>query len=156
MDSRATEIFMHPRFVKMHQIRIQKTPALIPINMVQNTKFKGGPITRFVELKLQVLGKGEEIHIESARFYIVEIGKEDVILETNWLLEHNPEVNWHAYRLHFMWCPPSCQIKEGPVKAKRATRKSGHPNTNIWHMVTVSQKSNYSILMQKPGKALPG
>ena len=93
VDSRATGIFMHPHFIEMHQIRTQKTLAPIPVNMVQNTKFKGGPITRFVELKLQVLGKGEGMHTESARFYIAEIGKKNVILETNWLLEHNPEVN---------------------------------------------------------------
>ena len=51
--------------------------------MVQNTEFKGGPITRFTELKLQVLGEGGGMHTKSARFYIAEIRKEDVILGTN-------------------------------------------------------------------------
>ena len=92
---------MHPRFVKMHQIRTQKTLAPILVNTVQNTEFKGGPITRFAELKLQVLGKEGETHTKSARFYVAEIGKEDVILETDQLLEHNPEFNQHAYKLHF-------------------------------------------------------
>ena len=41
------------------------------------------------------------MHTELTRFYVAEIGKEDIILETKWLLEHNPEVDWHAYRLHF-------------------------------------------------------
>ena len=93
VDSGATGIFMHPCFVKMHQIRTQKTPAPIPVNTVQNIEFKGGPITKFAELKLQVLGEGGGTHTELARFYVAEIGKEDVILGTNWLLEHNPEVN---------------------------------------------------------------
>ena len=137
VDSGATGIFMHPCFVEMHQIRTQKTPAPIPVNMVQNTEFKGGPITRFAELKLQVLGKGRGTHTESARFYVAKIGKEDIILGTDWLLEHNLEVDWHTYGLHFTHCPPFCQIKGGPVKAKRATRKIGCPTTSIWHMVTV-------------------
>ena len=77
------------------------------------------------------------MHTKSARFYIAEIGKEDIILGTDWLLEHNPEVDWHAYRLHFTRCPPSCQIKGGPVKAKRAIKKTGYPTTSIQHMVTV-------------------
>ena len=140
----------------MHQIRTQKTPAPIPVNTVQNTEFKEGPITRFAELKLQVLGKEGGMHTESARFYVAEIGKEDIILGTNWLLEHNPEVNWHAYRLHFTRCPPSCQIKGEPVKAQRATRKSGHLNTEIQCMVTVPRKSDYSIPSQKLGKAQLG
>ena len=75
--------------------------------------------------------------MKSARFYVAKIGKENIILGTDWLLEHNLEVDWHAYGLHFTRCPPSCQIKEGLVKAQRATRKSGHPHTEIWHMVTV-------------------
>ena len=147
---------MHSHFVEIHQIRTQKTPTSIPVNTVQNTKFKGGPITKFAKLKLQVLDKGGGMHTESTRFYVAKIGKEDIILGTKQLLEHNLEVDWHAYRLHFTRCLPSCQIKERPVKAKRATRKSGCPNTSIWYMVTVLQKSKYSILMQKPGKALPG
>ena len=75
--------------------------------------------------------------MESARFYVAKIGKEDVILGTDWLLEHNSEVDWHAYGLHFTQCPPSCQIKGGLIKAKRATKKIGHPTTSIWRMVTV-------------------
>ena len=71
------------------------------------------------------------MYTESARFYVAEIGKEDIILGTNWLLEHNPEVNWHTYGLYFTQCPPSCQIKGGLIKAKRATKKTGHPTTSI-------------------------
>ena len=83
MDSGATGIFMHPYFVEMHQIRTQKTPAPIPVNVVQSTEFKGEPIIGFTELKLQVLGEGGGIHTKSARFYVAKIGKEDVILETD-------------------------------------------------------------------------
>ena len=90
VDSGAIGIFMHPHFVEMHRIRTQKTPSPILINMVQNTEFKGGPITKFTELKLQVLAEGGRTHTESAKFYIAKIGKEDVILGTDWLLEHNP------------------------------------------------------------------
>ena len=51
--------------------------------MVQNTKFKGGPITKFAELKLQVLDEGGGTHIKSARLYVVEIEKKDDILGTD-------------------------------------------------------------------------
>ena len=57
--------------------------------MVQNAEFKGGPITKFAKLKLQVLGEGGGTHTDSARSYVAKIGKEDIILGTNWLLEHN-------------------------------------------------------------------
>ncbi|ETW78670.1 hypothetical protein HETIRDRAFT_219397, partial [Heterobasidion irregulare TC 32-1] len=156
VDSGATGIFMHPRFVETHRIKTRKTPAPIPVNTVQNTEFKGGPITKFTELKLQVLGEQGGTHTESAKFYIAEIGKEDVILGTGWLLEHNPEVDWHAYGLHFTRCPPSCQIKGGPIKAKRATRKPGRQNPEIQRIETVPRKNDYSITLQKPGQAQPG
>ena len=83
VDSGATGIFMHPRFVEAHQIIMHKTPVPIPVSTVQNTQFKGGPITRFAKLQLQVLGKKGGLHTESARLYIAEIGKEDVILGTD-------------------------------------------------------------------------
>ena len=108
VDSEAIGIFIYSCFVKMYQIRTQKTPAPILVNVVQSTEFKGEPIIGFAELKLQVLGEGGGIHTKSARFYVAKIEKEDVILETDWLLEHNPEVNWHAYELHFTQCPPFC------------------------------------------------
>ena len=47
VDSGATEIFMYPHFVEMYQIRMQKTPVPIPVNIVQNTKLKGGSIIKF-------------------------------------------------------------------------------------------------------------
>ena len=68
----------------------------------------------------------------------------------------SPEVDWHAYRLHFTRCPPSCLIKGGSVKAQRAHKKPGHPTTEIRHIVTVPQEHDYSIPSQKPGKAQLG
>ncbi|ETW80302.1 hypothetical protein HETIRDRAFT_229282, partial [Heterobasidion irregulare TC 32-1] len=156
VDSGATGIFMHPNFVEKHGIRTSRTPHPIPVNTVQNTEFKGGPITRFAELKLRVLGEQGGAHIESARFYIAEIGKEDVILGTDWLLEHNPEVDWHAYGLHFTRCPPTCDIIGGPVKAKRAFRKPGRQEPGVRRMVTVPRERDYSIPLQKPEKGQLG
>ena len=45
-------------------------------------EFKGGPIIKFIELKLQFLGEQGETYTELAKFYIAKIGKEDVILGT--------------------------------------------------------------------------
>ena len=142
--------------METHQIKTQKTPTPIPVNTVQNTEFKGGPITKFAKLKLQVLGEEGGSHTESAKFYIAEIGKEDVILGTDWLLEHNPEVDWHAYGLHFTRCPPSCQIQGGLVKAKKATKKPGHTNPTVRRMTTMPPGNNYLIAAQKPGKGMTG
>ncbi|KDQ58052.1 hypothetical protein JAAARDRAFT_82576, partial [Jaapia argillacea MUCL 33604] len=36
-----------------------------------------------------------------------------IILGTDWLHEHNPEVEWQDYNLKFTHCPNTCQIK-GP------------------------------------------
>ena len=64
---------------------------------------------------------------EIAKIYVIDIGKEDIILGTDWLLEYNLKVDWHAYGLHLTQCPPSCYIKEGLVKAKRAFKKKSEP-----------------------------
>ncbi|ETW79926.1 hypothetical protein HETIRDRAFT_49390, partial [Heterobasidion irregulare TC 32-1] len=130
----------------------------ILVNTVQNTAFKGGPITRFAKLKLQVLDKKGGVHTRSAKFYIAEIRKEDVILGTNWLLEHNLEVDWHAYGLYFTRCLPSCNITGGLIKAKRAFRKPGCQEPEMRRMIhcTETSAANTPAHKVEPTKAAIG
>jgi hypothetical protein len=40
------------------------------------------------------------------------IGDHNIILGTDWLKAHNPEVNWTMSHLAFMQCPKTCTISE--------------------------------------------
>ena len=32
-----------------------------------------------------------------------------MILGYNWLLRHNPEINWTAWEITMTWCPDACK-----------------------------------------------
>ncbi|KDQ65194.1 hypothetical protein JAAARDRAFT_95269, partial [Jaapia argillacea MUCL 33604] len=42
-----------------------------------------------------------------------------IILGSDWLLEHNPEMDWQSYILEFTRCPESCKISEEGNDAHR-------------------------------------
>lgn len=43
------------------------------------------------------------------------IGTHDLILGTDWLKAHNPELNWTSSRIEFSHCPRSCILENPPV-----------------------------------------
>jgi hypothetical protein len=54
--------------------------------------------------------------------YIANIGQQDIILGTGWLIKHNPEINWETYNLSFTRCPATCEVE------RNFTIKSAHNN----------------------------
>jgi hypothetical protein len=50
-------------------------------------------------------------HQETISMYIVNIGQQDIILGTGWLIKHNPEINWETYNLSFTRGPATCEVE---------------------------------------------
>jgi hypothetical protein len=49
--------------------------------------------------------------------YAANIGHQDIISGTGWLIKHNPEIVWENYKLKFSRCPNTCKLEE-PIKLK--------------------------------------
>ena len=67
-----------------------------------------------------------------------------MFLEHNWLVKHNPEVNWKNRTIKFTRCPGSCKIKHQNIEFK--TRR-------IQAMETMTQ--NNEEIGKKPNKTNP-
>ena len=52
----------------------------------------GGQIMQSVTTQLTI--NAQPIHSEQVRFLITDLGHEDVILGTDWLWQHNPNIDW--------------------------------------------------------------
>jgi hypothetical protein len=77
-------------------------------------------------------------HQEKVYFYVANIGQ-DIILGTDWLTKHNPDVDWWTSTLHMTQCPPPCRTKlaikikakanpkSQPIQAKLAQVKTQPP-----------------------------
>ncbi|TFY65842.1 hypothetical protein EVG20_g5238 [Dentipellis fragilis] len=55
-------------------------------------------------------------HQEKVQFFVADIGDFDIILGTDWLEEHNSEIDWLARRVDMTRCLPSCKLYYPLVK----------------------------------------
>ena len=89
VDSGATDNFMHPNFAK--QMGLQPVALERPRKIwnADNTEHKEGIITHYLDLDVEAKG----IH-KDMRFYITNIGKEDIFLGYPWLAAYKPRFKW--------------------------------------------------------------
>jgi hypothetical protein len=66
--------------------------------------------------------RGKQIHSKTLGFYIGDIGTQDIILGTDWLIKHNPSINWSEYLLRMDQCPRQCKTE--PIMIIRSKHQS--------------------------------
>ena len=67
---------------------------------------KNGEVTRIVPLEIEINGYKEQL--EAA---ITDLDRIDMFLGHEWLVKHNPEVNWKNSIIRFTRCPENCTMK---------------------------------------------
>ena len=89
VDSRATDNFIHPNFVKRMGIGQRELDKPKNIYNIDNTTNKAGQITHYLNLAVTTRGTTREM-----RFLITDIGREDVLLGYPWLSTYEPRFSW--------------------------------------------------------------
>ena len=89
LDSGATENFITQEKVKELKLGFHRLQAPRRVYNVDGTENNRGRITEFCTLK--VLHNGQE---EEQRFFVTNLGKNDIILGYPWLKTFNPKINW--------------------------------------------------------------
>ena len=103
IDSGASSIFIHRRFIERHRVRTDKLVRPIPLVNADDSANKIGAITEQARLQLIMAEHEEDITAS-----VAEIGPYDLIIGVNWLRHHNPEIDWTAGRVEMLRCPPGC------------------------------------------------
>ena len=49
---------------------------------------------------------------------VTDLNGTDMFLGHDWLVKHNPEINWKNRTIKFMRCPESCKMKHQDIKFK--------------------------------------
>jgi len=57
-------------------------------------------------------------HKEQLETVVTDLNRMDMFLGHNWLVEHNPEVNWKNGTIKFMRCLGSCKMKHQDIEFK--------------------------------------
>ncbi|GLB45956.1 putative reverse transcriptase (RNA-dependent DNA polymerase) [Lyophyllum shimeji] len=98
LDSGASGLFLHIRFVREHSLTTRTLSRPILINNVDGTANAAGAITEVIDLVLR----------HDPWF--------------TWLKEHNPEIDWAAGTVSMSHCLSRCQTCREEVKVERKAR----------------------------------
>ena len=90
IDSGATGNLINTEFIKTHRITPKTLKSPLRVRMADDSE---GLITHYIDISLEIQDASSE-HREQIRLNVAEIGDHDIILRTDWLIEHNPEINW--------------------------------------------------------------
>ena len=67
---------------------------------------KNREVTKIVSLKIEI-----NEHKQQLEAVVMDLNGMDMFLGHDWLVKHNPEVNWKNRTIKFMRCPGSCKMK---------------------------------------------
>jgi len=98
VDSGATRVLINTRFAKNRGFMTTPLAHHIPVTNIDGTRNRTGDITATCQALLSITGK-EGYHLEPITFYLADLGQEDLILGTDWLQLHNPDVNWQTNQI---------------------------------------------------------
>ncbi|SJL13670.1 uncharacterized protein ARMOST_17118 [Armillaria ostoyae] len=99
LDSGCTGSSIHHDFVKKYGIPVQKTASPIPVYNADGSRNKAGEITMYAELRLKIGGHSEKIDLT-----VTNLGSKEIFLGHNWLIHHNPSINWATGSVTFTRC----------------------------------------------------
>jgi hypothetical protein len=105
VDSGATSNFINWRLVLRHKITTVPLPQPVIVRNVDNSENVLGKVTHKVFLAMNING-----HREVIRFFVTDLGKDDIILGHSWLRKHNPNIDWREAKLDFSRCSWFCQM----------------------------------------------
>ena len=82
-------------------------------------KTKNGEITKVVSLEIKI-----NRHKEILEVVVMDLDGTDMFLGHDWLVKHNPEVNWKNRTIKFTRCPESCTMKHEDIRFKTRRTKA--------------------------------
>ena len=124
LDSGATGNILNQDFVRRHRIQTQTLEYLLPLKTVDGSESK---VSTYTMLVVQIQDSGGNTHEENNKFYIANIGKQDIIIGTGWLIKHNPDIDWKTYQIRMIRCPSECKNNHPQLIHSRQPRN----NSNI-------------------------
>jgi len=103
VDSRCTYTRIDKQLVKNRRIQTKKINFSFEVFNADRTK--NGEVTKVVPLEVEING-----HKETLEAAVTDLDRMDMFLGHNWLVKHNPEVNWKNRTIKFTRCPGNCTM----------------------------------------------
>jgi gag-polyprotein putative aspartyl protease len=94
VDSGATENFIDYQTVVRLRLGSNQLATPRPVHNVDGTPNKSGEITHATDLYIRLRNKEQRV-----RFFVTNLGKDQMILGHPWLRTFNPQINWEKGKL---------------------------------------------------------
>jgi len=110
--------------------RIQTESINFSFKVFNADGMKNGEVTRVAPLEIKINRYKEQL--EAA---VTDLNGIDIFLGHNWLVKHNPEVNWKNRTIQFTRCSGMCKMKHQDIEFKtrrtQATENKKQDNGEI-------------------------
>ena len=103
IDSGATASYVDEGIVREHQIETTRLERPIIVYNADGTENINGRIEHTCTLRLRIGN-----HEEERLFFVTQLDSHRVFLGHDWLLWHNPTINWKNKDVQFNRCPDAC------------------------------------------------
>ena len=80
--------------------RIQTKPINFSFEVFNAGRMKNGEVTRVAPLEIEINGYKKQLEVA-----VIDLDGMDMFLDHDWLVKHNPEVNWKNGTIRFTRCP---------------------------------------------------
>ena len=87
--------------------------------MFNTDRTKNKEVTRVAPLEIKINSYKKQL--EAA---IMDLDGMDMFLGHDWLVKHNPEVNWKNGTIRFTRCPENCTMKHKNIRFKTRRTKA--------------------------------
>jgi len=111
IDSGCTNTTIARKTVKEKRIPTRSLPK--PFNVYNLDRSRNGEKTIWEFVPLEINSNG---HIEQIDAVVSEIKETDLFLGHDWLVEHNPEVDWKEGVIRFTRCPEHCKTEHKSIR----------------------------------------
>jgi len=111
VDSGYTHMEIDKQLVK--DKRIQTRLINFSFEVFNTDRTKNREVTKVASLEVKI-----NEHKEQLKAIVTDLNSTDIFLEHDWLVKHNPEVNWKNGTIKFTRCLGSCTMKHQDVRFK--------------------------------------
>jgi hypothetical protein len=127
IDSGCTHTCISKKLVEREGIPTKKMKNPVNVFNADGTKNKDGQITDYVNLEVELNG-----HKENIEATVVQLeDRADIFMGHDWLIKHNPEIDWNNGKVKFTRCPPDCSIEHQDIPFSPQIRRLV-PQDNLW------------------------
>jgi len=117
VDSGCTHTGIDEQLVK--DKRIQTRPINFSFEVFNTDGTKNKEVTKVAPLEVEING-----HKKTLEAAVMDLDGMDMFLGHDWLVKHNPEVNWRNGIIKFTRCPGNCTMKHEDIRFKSRRTKT--------------------------------